>query len=98
MNQTPLCTPGQSMIEDKEGIDPNTGEDYRNLYSSTAVARIFAVSAKTVARWASKKNFERHGVEVLYTVGGQMRFRKEEINGLYWRMVEQGGLDENPDD
>lgn len=84
--------PGPSSVSE---IDPNTGEDYRNLYNTTAVARIFAVSSKTVSRWAAKKNFERHGVEVLHTIGGQMRFRKDEIHALYWKMVDEGGLDEN---
>lgn len=71
------------------------GADYRELYSTVDVGRIFAVSPKTVIRWAKKKNFELNGVEVLETPGGHIRFRKEQIHELYWKMIEQGSLPEN---
>lgn len=65
------------------------------LYTTTDVARIFAVSPKTVVRWVKKDNFKLHGVEVILTQGGHARFKKEEINDLYWKMVRDGKLAEN---
>ena len=75
--------------------DSNEGESHKDLYSTTDVARIFAVNAKTVIRWAKKENFQLNGVEVLETPGGQRRFRKEEIHELFWKMIADGGLEEN---
>lgn len=69
------------------------GESHNDLYSTQDVANIFRVSTKTVLRWANKEKFQSHGVEVLWTIGGHRRFRKTEINELFWKMIQNGRLD-----
>lgn len=76
-------------------MESNNEETYKDLYTTTDVARIFAVNPKTVVRWAKKENFQLHGVEVLETPGGQRRFRKDEIHELFWKMIAEGELAEN---
>lgn len=76
--------PGQNEVQ---------GEEHTNLYTTQDVATIFRVSTKTVMRWANNGKFEKHGVELLWTIGGHRRFRKTEINELFWKMIQNGRLD-----
>lgn len=69
------------------------GESHLDLYNTQDVANIFRVSTKTVMRWANSDKFQKHGVELLWTIGGHRRFRKSEINALFWKMIQDGKLD-----
>jgi hypothetical protein len=75
------------------GQDEVKGELHTDLYNTQDIANIFRVTTKTVMRWANAGRFENHGVEVLWTIGGHRRFRKREVNAMFWKMVENGGLD-----
>lgn len=67
-----------------EGEDVEDGEDY---YTSTEVAKIFAVSDRTVARYHKEGKFAKNGVSVIETFGGHRRFKKEEIHDLFDKMI-----------
>ncbi len=79
--------------EETQGGDPVEGESHKDLYTTQDLARIFRVTTKTVMRWANADKFKDHGVETLWTIGGHRRFRKIEINEMFWKMVENGGLE-----
>lgn len=68
------------------------------LLTTERVAEIFAVSPRTVERWVDLDKFDAHGVHVERTTGGHVRFHRDEVYDLYWRMVEQGYVEKDPSD
>lgn len=65
------------------------------LLTVERVAQIFAVSPRTVARWVELDKFDKHGVHPEKTTGGHTKFNRDEVYALYWKMVEQGYLEED---
>jgi hypothetical protein len=65
------------------------------VISTERVAEIFRVNSRTIERWVKGEKFARHGVAVALTDGGHARFNRDEVYALYWKMIDQGYLEED---
>jgi predicted site-specific integrase-resolvase len=65
------------------------------VLTTERVAEIFRVNQRTIERWVKDDKFARHGVNVTSTEGGHARFNRDEVYALYWKMIDQGYLEED---
>lgn len=59
--------------------------------TSSQAARLLGVSRSTFLNWQASGKLAEHGVHPIQTLGGQYRYRREEIEELLRALTSNGG-------